>query len=134
MKKYSERNSKMKITGKNTNWPEADQLATYKQNHWPVALAGSEPGTTELKSSALNHSAMLPPRILGKHYVNLHAIKTLRNVNKVLPSNSIVVPRVPTTTRPRRRRSTSLVSFSLIGNSLHYNSFIFQAQKLITEL
>ena len=50
---------------KNPNWPEANQLAIYKDD------GGVEPGThqeqhqlvarADLKSSALNHSAILPP-------------------------------------------------------------------------
>ena len=46
---------KLKITSKNPNWPEADRLAIYKHSR------GVEPRATELKSSALNHAAMLPP-------------------------------------------------------------------------
>jgi len=57
---------------KNPNWPEANQLATYKRGQGfelgvtmkqiqVVVGAGIEPGTAVLRVQCADHSAMLPP-------------------------------------------------------------------------
>ena len=57
---------------KNTNWPEANQLAIYKRGRGfeletqlhVAAKAGLELGASELQVQGSNHSATLPPPVL----------------------------------------------------------------------
>ena len=55
---------------KNTNWPEANQLAIYKRGRGfeletqLAARAGLELGASELQVQGSNHSATLPPPFL----------------------------------------------------------------------
>ena len=55
---------------KNTNWPEANQLAIYKRGRGfeletqLAAKAGLELGASELQVQGSNHSATLPPPVL----------------------------------------------------------------------